>query len=201
MKKIQLSKKSHLIYIPSFIEQDKTQSLKNSLIQESQWRDDKIKMFGKVFDQPRKVAFFGSPEISYTYSKIKMIPQGWSVSTKELTDKINALDAYDFNTCLLNLYRDGSDHMSWHCDNEPELGASPIVASLSLGEERDFFFRHKKDLDNKVELKLENGSLLLMLGECQNEFNHALPKRKKQNGERVNLTFRSVKKDLISPYL
>lgn len=199
MRKINLSPHSYLIYIPEFIPKDQTQELKEKLIAQSAWRDDKITMFGKTFDQPRKVAFFGSRELSYTYSKIKMIPQGWTSTTKDLKDKINALDPenYQFNTCLLNLYRDGNDHMSWHCDNEPELGEDPVIASLSLGEERDFFFRHKKDPQSKVELKLGNGSLLLMLGKCQSEFNHALPKRKRQNGERVNLTFRYIDEELI----
>lgn len=192
MQEIKLSNKSHLLYIPDFIQANKIPSLIEKLKSESQWRDDKITMFGKTFDQPRRVAFFGSPEISYTYSKIKMIPQGWTQVTKELTSKINEIYGHDFNTCLLNLYRDGNDHMSWHCDNEPELGIDPVIGSLSLGQERDFFFREKKNPENKVSLSLQSGSLLLMLGKCQSEFNHALPKRKRQNGERLNLTFREV---------
>lgn len=192
MQKIKLTQHSHLLYLPNFIKKSDSELLIKNLISEANWREDKITMFGKTFDQPRKVAFFGSPDISYTYSKIKMIPQGWSETSRLLTDKINAIGDYQFNTCLLNLYRDGNDHMSWHCDNEPELGKSPIIASLSMGEERDFFFREKKNPENKTKLKLENGSLLLMLGNCQQEFNHALPKRKKQNGQRINLTFRRV---------
>jgi alkylated DNA repair dioxygenase AlkB len=192
MQEIKLSSHSYLVYIENFINVNEIEKVSKALIQSAKWRNDKIKMFGKLHEQPRKVAFFGDPIIVYTYSRIPMITQGWSQETLELKNKLKKEFNYQFNTCLLNLYRDGEDYMSWHQDNEPELGEDPIIASLSLGQERDFLFRDKKNNENKFKVTLASGSLLLMLGKCQSEFQHALPKRKKQMGERINLTFRNV---------
>lgn len=196
MEKTQLSKNSYILYDDHFLKDYDLNLLSESLLQSSKWRADKIKMFGKSFDQPRKVAFFGDEDLSYTYSKIKMKTQGWSPETFELTQKINKQYELNFNSALLNYYRNGDDYMSWHCDNEPELGIWPIIASVSLGERRDFIFREKKNLKNKYKVTLESGSLLLMMGDIQNEFHHALPKRKTQNNPRINLTFRKIITDL-----
>jgi alkylated DNA repair dioxygenase AlkB len=192
MERILLSKNSYLLYADDFIPKLKCTSLIDSLKNSAKWREDKIHMFGKWHEQPRKVAFYGDKKITYTYSKIKMHTQGWSRETLDLTKRLKQEFELDFNTCLLNLYRHGEDYMSWHQDNEPELGDDPIIASISLGQERDFLFREKKNIKNKLKLTLGNGSLLLMMGKCQQEFQHALPKRKRQQGERINLTFRNV---------
>lgn len=192
MKEIKLSSHSSLLLINDFIKTQNQESLINKLIQSAKWREDKIQMFGKLHDQPRKVAFFGDESISYTYSKITMRTQGWTNETLSLVQSLKDEFNFNFNTCLLNLYRHGDDYMSWHQDNEPELGKDPVIASISLGQERDFLFREKLNPKNKIKLTLESGSLLLMLGRCQEEFQHALPKRKRQNSERLNLTFRNV---------
>jgi len=195
MEKTQLSKNSYILYDAHFLGADDLDLLREDLLNNSRWRDDKIQMFGKVFDQPRKVAFFGDEHLSYTYSKIKMKTQGWSSETKELTQKINIKFDLSFNSALLNYYRNGDDYMSWHCDNEPELGEQPVIASISIGQVRDFLFREKKNPKNKYKIKLDSGSLLLMMGDIQNEFHHALPKRKTQFDSRINLTFRHILTD------
>ena len=99
----------------------------------------------------------------------------------------------DFTSCLVNLYRDGQDSNGWHADNEKELGENPIIASVSFGAERFFHMKHRYDKSQKLKIKLENGSLLLMKGKTQHHWLHQIPKTKKKVGERINLTFRTIK--------
>ncbi len=176
--------------IKSFFSGQESFNLLNKIKSTVKWRDDKITMFGKTYPQARKVAFYGDENIEYTYSRIKMSTRFWTDELKMLNDRLK-LD-YDliFNTALVNYYRDGRDHMSWHRDDEPELGINPLIASISFGASRDFFFRH--DEGEKVKLTLENGDLLLMLGETQHHWKHALPKRLKINEPRMNITFRRI---------
>lgn len=154
------------------------------------WRDDKITMFGKTYPQARKVAFYGEENIAYTYSRIKMKTLYWTDELKKINKRLERDYNLNFNTALVNYYRDGKDHMSWHRDDEPELGLNPSIASLSFGASRDFFFRH--DHGEKIQLTLENGDLLLMLGETQHHWKHALPKRLKVHEARMNITFRRI---------
>ena len=99
----------------------------------------------------------------------------------------------EFTSCLLNLYRDGQDSNGWHADNEKELGINPVIASLSFGAERMFHMKHRRDRNQKLKLKLEHGSLLVMRGSLQHHWLHQIPKTKKTVGERINLTFRNIK--------
>ena len=83
--------------------------------------------------------------------------------------------------------------MGWHSDDEKELGTNPLIASISLGESRDFLFKHKYDSSlKKIKINLSNGSLLLMKGRTQHFWNHCLPKRRLIYNERINLTFRNI---------
>ena len=67
---------------------------------------------------------------------------------------------------LLNLYRNGKDSNGWHADNETELGINPIIASISLGEERFFHLKHRKYKEQRLKIKLKHGSLLIMGEPC-----------------------------------
>lgn len=177
-------------FVPQFIYNPN--DIFDRLINELIWRNDKIKMFGKVIDQPRKVAWYGEPGIEYTYSGIRMYANAWTKTLFELKQKLDDSLGTNFNSVLINLYRDGSDYMSWHSDDEKELGTNPLIASLSLGENRDFLFRLKSDKSNKIKLNLNSGSLLVMSDKTQNFWQHSVPKRKKIQNPRLNLTFRTI---------
>lgn len=179
-------------YIQNYIQNPN--DIYRKLINEITWRSDKIKMFGKVMDQPRKVAWYGDEGIEYAYSGIKMKAVKWSMTLLELKLALEKDLNVDFNSVLINLYRDGNDYMSWHSDDEKELGQKPVIASISLGETRDFLFRLKQDHLKKVKISLENGSLLIMKGHTQSYWHHAIPKRKNVLGPRLNLTFRNILK-------
>ncbi len=161
------------------------------LLEELKWRDDKIKMFGKLYSQKRKVAWNGDPGTEYTYSKIKMTAHGWTPGLLEIKQRFFKDYQLFFNSVLSNYYRHGDDYMSWHQDNELELGEKPIIASISLGAGRDFHFKHVHT-EEKKSIFLNSGELLIMQGQTQNFWKHCLPKRKKVKTGRLNLTFRNI---------
>lgn len=170
-----------------------TQHSIDELIKDISWRDDKITMFGKTHPQPRMTAWHGDIGVRYTYSRITMDSVLWTPPLLELKKTLEKDLQCHFNSVLVNYYRHGEDHMSWHSDNEKSLGKEPLIASLSYGAERLFQFRHKKNLEQPlVEMKLASGSLLVMKGKLQEFWNHRLVKSKKIQSPRLNLTFRLV---------
>ena len=162
-----------------------------SLINATPWRAENITVWGKTFPQPRLTAWYGDTGTTYTYSGIRLSPSPWTPTLLAIKMKIEAVTGDTFDSVLLNYYRDHRDSMGLHSDNEPELGERPIIASLSLGEERTFILKHKTRTDLKpVRLKLASGSLLLMKGETQRHWKHGIYKQTRPCGPRVNLTFR-----------
>lgn len=164
------------------------------LLENISWQQDKIKIFGKEVDLPRLTAWYGDEGKSYKYSGITMTPNAWISSLLLIKKEIEEVAELDFNSVLANLYRDGKDYVSWHSDDEPELGTNPTIASLSLGDTRRFLLRHKsnKDLET-IEITLTNGSLLIMQGSTQHYWKHQVPKTAKAKTERINLTFRVIR--------
>lgn len=158
------------------------------------WQQNRIKMFGKEFDVPRLEAWYGDKGKSYAYSGILMNPLPWTPTLLLIKDKIEKVVKLEFNSVLVNLYRHGQDYVSWHSDDEPELGTNPVIASVSFGETRRFLLRHKynKELE-KVEVILDKGSLLIMKGSTQHFWKHQIPKTSKKISPRINLTFRIIK--------
>lgn len=171
-----------------------TEFIYQDILSKASWRDDKIKIFGKEHSQPRKVAWYSEQEISYTYSGIRLTSSGIPPFLKEIKDKVEAACLHDFNSVLINYYRDGHDYMGWHSDDEKELGEKPVIASLSFGHARDFILRQKENHHNKIKLSLGDGELLIMKGSCQENWQHALPKRLRVSEGRINLTFRKILK-------
>ena len=166
-------------------------SLLRQLIDSIAWRQEQITVYGKSYLQPRLSAWHG--ELSYSYSGITMKPLPWTQTLMRIKECVEDLLAYEFNSVLLNLYRDHNDSMGMHSDNERELGERPMIASLSLGEERTFLLKHKTRKDLKtIKLPLPTGSLLLMKGSTQTHWNHGIAKEKRPCGPRVNLTFRRI---------
>lgn len=179
------------IYFPNYFNSFETLELFQVLHQSIQWRNDKIKMFGKIYNIPRLQAWYGENDAKYSYSNINLSPIPWTKELLEIKAKIEATCNTEFNSVLLNLYRNGTDSNGWHSDDEKELGENPIIASISLGQERIFQLKHKVE-NTKIDILLENGSLLLMSGTMQKNWKHQIPKTKKPLNSRINLTFRRI---------
>ena len=159
------------------------------------WQQDEINMYGKKIPLPRLSSWHGDSDHPYTYSGITLQSLPWNAALDYLRDQLEALTHTRFNSVLLNLYRDGQDHISWHTDDEPELGKNPIIASINFGESRRFLLRrHEKErqADEKLEVLLGHGSLLIMQGETQHYWQHSVPKQAKVLKPRINLTFRHI---------
>lgn len=158
------------------------------------WRQDDIIMFGKTIAIPRLQAWYGDPSTAYQYSGLAMMPIPWNESLLQLKQQVEAITYGDFNSVLINQYRDGNDCVGWHSDDETELGKQPVIASLSFGAERRFRLRHKITKET-TELTLPNGSLLLMSGDTQKYWQHAILRERRITQPRINLTFRYVFSD------
>ena len=156
------------------------------------WQHDTIKMFGKEHKLPRISAWYGDEDKSYLYSGIQLSPNPWTSKLNWLRDELEIVCKRRFNSVLLNWYRTGEDYISWHADDEPELGTNPMIASINFGESRRFLLRLKKDHSRKIELPLHHGSLFVMAGAIQHHWQHSVPKQKRVKGNRVNLTFRTI---------
>jgi alkylated DNA repair dioxygenase AlkB len=154
------------------------------------WRNDEVVMFGKRLVLSRKMAWFG--EVPYKYAGALKEPLPWDGEVLRLKSRVEEVCGCVFNSCLLNLYADGSEGMGWHSDDESSLVGGGAIASVSLGAERFFRFKHRRT-GGQVEVWLQDGSLLLMEGETQSHWVHALPKSRRVRASRVNLTFRMMK--------
>lgn len=156
------------------------------------WRQDTITMYGKTHPLPRMTAWHGVAGITHSYSGIKMVAVEWTPILYKLKLQLEKDLNAQFNSVLINYYRDGQDHMSYHADDELELGPAPTIASLSFGETRSFQLKHKYNKDKKVVIPIPNGSLVVMKGELQQFWVHKIAKTAKKIGPRVNLTFRNI---------
>lgn len=156
-----------------------------------EWRNDEAIVFDKKIITKRKVAWYGSRPFDYTYSKITRSALPWTSQLLELKQLIETITSETFNSCLLNLYHTGDEGMAWHSDNERQLKRHGAIASVSLGAQRNFAFKHKHTQQTHTTL-LQHGSLLVMQGTTQDHWLHRLPPSKKVHTPRVNLTFRTV---------
>ena len=155
------------------------------------WEHDEVMMFGKKIITKRKVAWYGDEPFNYTYSHVKKTALPWTPILQAIKDKIEEASGETYNSCLLNLYHNGEEGMGWHTDNEKELKKEGAIASISFGAPRKFCFKHKQR-EEKVDLLLDHGSLLVMKGSTQSHWLHRLPPSKKINSLRINLTFRTI---------
>lgn len=179
-------------YYPNFLDLQEASRLYSILYETTPWQQDDIKVFGKVYAQPRLTALYGDNDLPYSYSNITMHPKPFTKELLKLKQSVQEEAQTKFTTCLLNLYRTGNDSNGWHADNEKELGANPVIASISLGAKRKFRFRENKNKSNTFSMDLEHGSLLLMQGATQHNWQHQIPKTAKDISARINLTFRKI---------
>ena len=178
-----------LYWHPQFLNLQRSEQYFQQLKSELKWQQEHITLFGKSVLQPRLQTWLG--DAVYTYSGLTMHPQPWTSAILDLKTQCERQAQTRFNSMLGNLYRDGEDYMRWHQDNERELGHQPVIASLSFGVTRQFVFKHKTTKE-KIAFQLTPGSLLIMAGETQQYWQHALPKTKRVNEPRINLTFRYI---------
>lgn len=186
-----LPKDGMVNYYGKLLNQEVADNYFSKLSQNIEWQNDKILIFGKHIVTKRKVAWYGDKQFKYTYSKIPKLALIWTKELLEIKSVIENKTGESFNSCLLNLYHNGEESMSWHSDDEKDLKKNSAIASLSLGAERKFTFKHKESKE-KVAFVLEHGSLLLMKNETQSYWLHQLPKTKLIKSPRINLTFRTI---------
>jgi alkylated DNA repair dioxygenase AlkB len=184
-----------VIFYRDYFCKEESDKLLHELLRGIEWKQDSIKYYGKEMDLPRLTAWYGDFDTSYTYSNIAMKSSEWTPTLLYVKEKVEEVAGVEFNSVLLNLYRNGKDSVSWHRDNEPELGKNPVIASVSFGDKRRFQFKHisKKEL-GRVDVDLTHGSLLIMKGSTQEFWLHQIPKTSKLVNPRVNLTFRRILK-------
>jgi alkylated DNA repair dioxygenase AlkB len=164
----------------------------DALLHEACWEQHAVRLFGRSVPAPRLSAWHGEPGCSYRYSGSRYEPRPTGPVLAEVRTRVEQLSGARFNTALLNLYRDGQDSMSWHSDDEPELGDAPLIASLSLGANRRLLLRTRSLPRRRLAIDLAAGSLLLMEPPLQAHWQHAVPKTRRACGPRLNLTFRWV---------
>lgn len=155
------------------------------------WENDEAVIFGKLIYTKRKVAWFGEKKFEYTYSNRTKHAKLWTPELLALKQKCEEISSETYNSCLLNLYHDGSEGMAYHSDGEKDLKKHGAIASLTFGAERKFSFKHKISKE-RIDIQLENGSLLVMKGITQENWLHRLPPTTKVKMPRVNLTFRTI---------
>ena len=161
------------------------------LMESIQFKNDEAIIFGKKIITKRKVAWYGESEYSYTYSKVTKTANIFTKELLELKKIVEKESGETFNSCLLNLYHSGEEGMAYHSDGEKMLKKNGAIGSLSLGAERKFSFKHKEN-KQRIDVVLENGSLLVMKKGTQTNWLHRLPPTKKVKSPRINLTFRSI---------
>ena len=176
-------------YISNFLNREEADKLYNKLVEEIEWEEREIKMFGKVYMQPRLIKWYGDK--AYSYSKQDFHAQKMPQIVEDLKQKVQEFSGVECNSVLINYYRNEQDSMGKHSDDEKELGLNPTIISVSLGEEREFVIINKSTKE-RIKINLEHGSLLIMNKDSQHKYWHELPKSRTKKGGRINLTFRYI---------
>jgi len=192
-----LSQDGEANYYGVVIAYEQTEFFFSALFDSIKWKQDEVVIAGQRIVARRKVAWYGDKPFKYTYSNTTKTALPWTAELLQLKKVIEKKSGETYNSCLLNLYHNGREGMAWHSDNEKDLKKNAAIASISLGAERKFSFKHKKT-KKTVSLTLQNGSLLVMKGEIQTYWQHSLPPTQKTDKPRINLTFRSINDDAQS---
>lgn len=183
---------AQIIHIPDFLSEKAADHFYSALMEETDWQQFDVKVFGKIYPQPRLCELYADTPRTYTYSGLTLQTKVFTPTVDEIRKKIALRTGRTYNSVLLNLYRDGRDSNGWHADNEKELGPEPSIASISLGATRHFMLKHRQKKEWKHKIALEHGSLLLMEGPTQSHWLHQIPKTATKVNPRINLTFRNI---------
>ncbi|UQD56642.1 alpha-ketoglutarate-dependent dioxygenase AlkB [Flavobacterium sp. K5-23] len=186
-----LPKDGTVNYYGTLLSNDEANNYLATLLENIAWKNDEANIFGKLIKTKRKVAWYGDSSYNYTYSNTTKQALAWTKELLELKTLVEENTGETYNSCLLNLYHNGSEGMAWHSDGEKDLKKNGAIASVSFGAERKFAFKHKetKEIVSRI---LQNGSLLVMKDETQTHWLHRLPPTKLITRPRVNLTFRTI---------
>jgi len=182
-----------LLWVPRFLGPEAADAALAAIDAGIAWERHHVRIFGRELPAPRLSCWIGDPGAAYTYSRVRFDPRPWPAVLDPIRTKVAAVAGESFNSVLANRYADGRDCMGWHADDELELGSQAVIASLSLGATRRFVMR-RRDGHARCELALHHGSLLVMRGDTQANWQHALPRTAKLVGLRINLTFRRIVK-------
>lgn len=186
-----LPKDGEVNYFGKIMDLKSADSYFQILLESIEWKNDEAVIFGKRYVTKRKVAWYGDRPFEYTYSNVTKSALPWTKELQELKNLIERSSGETYNSCLLNLYHSGEEGMAWHSDGEKDLKKNGAIASLSLGAERKFAFKHKESKET-VSMILKHGSLLIMKGLTQSHWLHRLPPTKMVKSPRINLTFRTI---------
>lgn len=186
-----LPAEGNALYYGRVIQSATADAYYHRLLSEIVWKNDEAIIFGKKIITKRKVAWYAEKQVTYTYSNSTRTALPWTPLLDELRSIVENESGESYNSCLLNLYHDGDEGVGWHSDGEKELKENGAIGSLSFGAERKFAFKHKQTKQS-VSVQLEHGSLLVMKGESQKHWLHSLPRTKKVDSPRINLTFRTI---------
>lgn len=178
-----------LLHVEAFLSRAEADDLFRHCVADLDWRQERVRLFGREVAAPRLCACYGRPGLAYRYSGVTRRCSPWTAPLREAVEVIGRRVGASFNFVLANRYRDGSDAVGWHADDE--RGIAPVIASVSLGAERAFRVRPREG-GRSTPLRLAHGDLVLMWGRCQRDFRHALPRTRAPVGVRVNLTLRRV---------
>lgn len=179
------------IYYGPVISMAQAQHFFDRLLGTIEWKNDEVIIFGRHITTSRKTGWYGDRPFNYTYSGINRKANYWTDELLQLKQIAETISGTTYNSCLLNLYHTGNEGMGWHSDNEKTIEPNSAIASISLGAERRFAFKHRQS-GQVVWLLLENGSLLVMKNATQSNWLHRLPPTKKVTQPRINLTFRTM---------
>lgn len=187
-----LYENAELHFYPDFITTEKSNHFFELLLSTVEWKQEGMKMYGKTVNFPRLTAWYGDRDKPYSFSGITLHPLEWTNELLNIQQQLLIKTGLQFNSVLLNRYRNGNDSISWHSDGEPELGQNPTIASVNFGEARTFELKHNTSGET-ITVVLPHGSMLLMAGETQHFWKHRVAKTSKSVKERINLTFRILK--------
>lgn len=186
-----LPKDGTVNYYGKVIPQNEADIYYDALLTEIEWKNDEAVIFGRHITTKRKVAWYGDVAFEYSYSNITKRALPWTNALVALKHLAETKTGETYNSCLLNLYHNGSEGMAWHSDDEKDLKKDGAIASLSFGATRKFLFKHKNTKET-VSMVLEHGSLLVMKGTTQTHWLHRLPPTTTVHKPRINLTFRTI---------
>jgi alkylated DNA repair dioxygenase AlkB len=178
-------------YYGKIYDTDSSNILFEKLLQTINWQNDEVKLFGITHITARKMAWFSENNRPYKYAGRMKYAAPFTKELLDIKTKVESLTGETYDSCLANLYHTGQEGMGWHADNEAEIVKNSAIASISLGAERMFHFKHRSE-NEKLKFNLENGSLIVMKGAIQQHWLHAMPKSMKILTARINLTFRKM---------
>jgi alkylated DNA repair dioxygenase AlkB len=180
-----------LYWLRGFFAKDRADAFYNVLLSGLAWRQERLFIYGRWYNVPRMMAWYGDDDANYRYSGVDHQPLAWNDTLLDLRQAVQDACGQPFNSVLANLYRDGRDSMGCHADDEQELGVNPLIASLSFGDSRRLRFKHNRS-GHRLHIDLGHGDLLIMAGNIQHHWRHELPKTRLVKLPRINLTFRRI---------